>query len=98
MYPQGVITTDQVTWHGGAGLSPSLSATNLGSAERQNKDAFWAGLLYGITAALAVPYFLEFYKAWQDERNGRLKGEPPQGNPWTFSPPGRDTFLKDHDR
>jgi hypothetical protein len=68
MYPQGVITTDQVTWHGSAGLNPSLSATNLASAERQNKDAFWAGLLYGITAALAVPYFLEFYKAWQEER------------------------------
>lgn len=70
MYPQGVITTDQVTWRGSAGLSPSLSATNLASAERQNKDAFWAGLLYGITAALAVPYFLEFYKAWQEVRNG----------------------------
>ncbi len=39
MYPQGVITTDEVTWTGSAGLSPSLSATNLASAERQNKDA-----------------------------------------------------------
>jgi hypothetical protein len=43
MYPQGTVATDKVTWTGGAGLSPSLSATNLASAERQNKDAFWAG-------------------------------------------------------
>jgi len=33
-----------------------MSATNLASAARQNKNAFWAGLLYGITAALAVPF------------------------------------------
>ncbi len=75
MYPQGVITTDEVTWTGSAGLSPSLSATNLASAERQNKDAFWAGLLYGIAAALAIPYLVEFYKTWQDEMK-RPKGTP----------------------
>ncbi len=75
MYPQGMVTTDQVAWHGSAGLNPSLSATNLASAERQNKDAFWAGLLYGIAAALAVPYFVEFYRAWHDERSGRVKSK-----------------------
>jgi hypothetical protein len=75
MYPQGSITTDKVTWTGGAGLSPSLSATNLASAERQNKDAFWAGLLYGIAAALAIPFLVEFYKNWQEEMK-RLKGTP----------------------
>ena len=73
MYPQGMITTNQVTWQGGVGLSPSLSATNLASAARQNKDAFWAGLLYGIAAALAIPYFVEFYKAWEHERDVRVK-------------------------
>jgi len=77
MVPQGLVATDQVIWQGGPGLSPTLSATNLASAERQNKDAFWAGLLYGIAAALAVPFLQEFYKEWQkwqEERIERAKG------------------------
>ena len=75
MYPPGMITTDQVTWHGGVGLSPSVSATNLASAESQNKDAFWAGLLYGIAAALAIPYVVEFYKSWQERREYIVKNK-----------------------
>lgn len=71
MVPQGVVESDQVIWQGGPGLSPTLSATNLASAERQNKDAFWAGLLYGIAAALAVPFLQEFYKEWQKWAHGR---------------------------
>jgi hypothetical protein len=71
MVPQGVVESDQVIWQGGPGLSPTLSATNLASAERQNKDAFWAGLLYGIAAALAVPFLREFYKEWQKWTHGR---------------------------
>ena len=80
MYPQGIITNNQVTWNGGAGLSPSLSATNLHSAERLNKDAFLAGLLYGIAAALAIPYLVEFYKVWHDERERLLKDKLKQGH------------------
>jgi hypothetical protein len=70
MVPQGAVESDQVIWQGGPGLSPTLSATNLASAERQNKDAFWAGLLYGIAAALAVPFLQEFYKEWQKWAHG----------------------------
>jgi hypothetical protein len=79
VYPQGMITTNQVTWQGGVDLGPSLIATNLASAARQNKDAFWAGLLYGIAAALAIPYFVEFYREWQKERDVVLKSKSPQG-------------------
>jgi hypothetical protein len=79
MYPQGMITTDQVTWNGGAGLSPSLSATNLDSAQTQNKDEFYAGLLWGIAAALAIPYFVEFYRVWHEERHPPVKGNAQQG-------------------
>jgi hypothetical protein len=78
MYPPGNITTKQVIWHGGVGLSPTLNATNLASAERQNKDAFWAGLLYGIAAALAIPYLIEFYRVWHDERDHRVKDQHSQ--------------------
>jgi len=75
MYPQGIITNNRVTWNGAESLSPSLSATNLRSAESVQKDGFLAGLLYGIAAALAIPFFLEFYKAWQDERKARVEKE-----------------------
>jgi len=80
IYPPGMITSNQVTWQGGVDLSPSLIATNLASAARQNKDAFWAGLLYGVAAALAIPYFVEFYREWRKERDVILKRESPQGN------------------
>ena len=72
--------SSQVTWQGGVDLSPSLIATNLASAARQNKDAFWAGLLYGIAAALAIPYLVEFYREWRKEREDILKKESLQGN------------------
>jgi hypothetical protein len=75
-----MITSNQVTWQGGVDLSPSLIATNLASAARQNKDAFWAGLLYGVAAALAIPYFVEFYREWRKEREAILESESPQGN------------------
>jgi hypothetical protein len=70
MYPQGLLAPNEVTWQGGVNLSPSLIATNLESAARQNKDAFWAGLLYGVAAALAIPYLVEFYKEWEKARKG----------------------------
>ena len=73
MVPQGTVNTTQVTWQGGPGLSPALSATNLASAERQNKDAFWAGLLYGVAAALAVPFLQEFYQEWKKLREERAE-------------------------
>jgi len=69
MFPPGQIGSSTVTWQGIAGLSPSISATNLASAERQNKDAFWAGLLYGVTAALAVPFLQCLPEAWRDTRS-----------------------------
>jgi hypothetical protein len=59
-----MLASNAVTWQGGVNLSPNLIATNLDSAARQNKDAFWAGLLYGIAAALAIPYLVEFYREW----------------------------------
>jgi hypothetical protein len=68
MFPPGQIGTSTVTWQGVSGLSPSMSATNLASAARQNKDAFWAGLLYGITAALAVPFLQCLPDAWKDTK------------------------------
>jgi hypothetical protein len=80
IFPPGTIMSSQVTWQGGVDLSPSLIATNLASAARQNKDAFWAGLLYGIAAALAIPYLVEFYREWRKEREDILKKESLQGN------------------
>ena len=80
IFPPGAITSNQVTWQGGVDLSPSLIATNLASAARQNKDAFWAGLLYGVAAALAIPYFVEFYREWRKKREDILKNESLQGN------------------
>lgn len=68
MFPPGQIGASTVTWQGVSGLSPSMSATNLASAARQNKDAFWAGLLYGITAALAVPFLQCLPDAWKDTK------------------------------
>ena len=68
MFPPGQIGASTVTWQGVSGLSPSMSATNLASAARQNKDAFWAGLLYGITAALAVPFLQCLPDAWRDTK------------------------------
>jgi hypothetical protein len=79
IYPPGAIASNQVTWQGGVDLSPSLIATNLSSATRQNKDAFWAGLLYGVAAALAIPYFVEFYREWREVRR-KMNNESPQGN------------------
>lgn len=75
MYPPGMITSDQVTWQGGVDLSPSLIATNLASEARQQKDAFWAGLLYGVAAALAIPYLVDFYKEFREERKKILEKE-----------------------
>jgi len=68
MFPPGQIGASTVTWQGVSGLSPSMSAANLASAARQNKDAFWAGLLYGITAALAVPFLQCLPDAWKDTK------------------------------
>jgi hypothetical protein len=58
------------TQPGGAdGLAPSLSATNLASAARQNKDAFWAGLFYGLAAAVGVPFLQGVAEARKDAKH-----------------------------
>lgn len=69
-YPSGQIGSGAIVWQGTAGLAPSLSATNLDSAARQNKDTFLAGLLYGIAAALAVPFVQGFACALPARKNG----------------------------
>lgn len=63
VYPPGQVGSDTIVWQGTGGLAPSLSATNLASASRQNKDAFWAGLLYGLFVALALPFIQGFLVA-----------------------------------
>ena len=63
LFPQGHVLNNEVIWQESSGLSPGLSATNLASAASQTKAAFWAGLLYGVAAALAVPFLQEVHKA-----------------------------------
>lgn len=80
IYPQGQLAPNAVTWQGSVNLSPSLIATNLESAARQNKDAFWAGLLYGVAAALAIPYLVDFYKEWERARKGGGEEKAAEGS------------------
>lgn len=65
MYPTGGIASNLITWKGLGGLDPSLSATNLNSAEQQNKDSFKAGLLWGLAGGFAIPIVQECFDAWR---------------------------------
>ncbi len=80
MFPTGGIASNLITWKGVAGLDPSLSATNLNSAEQQNKDAFWAGLLYGVAGGFAIPFVQECINAWR-HRNDRPAAKPDSDAP-----------------
>jgi hypothetical protein len=64
MFPPGQITSnDEIIWQGTPGLSPSLSATNLSSAENSSKAGFLAGLLYGLAAGLFIPFLQDVSQA-----------------------------------
>jgi hypothetical protein len=79
MYPTGGIATNLITWKGVAGLDPSLSATNLNSAAEQNKDAFWAGLLWGLAGGFAIPFVQECFDAWRNRTKDPPAAEPDSG-------------------
>jgi hypothetical protein len=64
LYPPGQVGSNTIVWQGTDGLAPSLSATNLASANEQNKDSFRSGLLYGVAAAVAVPFVQGFAVAF----------------------------------
>ena len=91
MYPTGQIATNTITWPGGSELSPSLSATNLASAERQNEDAFWAGLMYGIGAALALAFLQGFPEAWKTAKAAEAAEAAEAAKEETKAPAGEDT-------
>ncbi|HEY2689007.1 MAG TPA: hypothetical protein VGJ50_11245 [Streptosporangiaceae bacterium] len=64
MFPPGQITSnDEIIWQGTSGLSPTLSATNLSSAENSSKAGFLAGLLYGLAAGLFIPFLQDVSQA-----------------------------------
>jgi hypothetical protein len=77
MFPPGQITSnDEIIWQGTSGLSPSLSATNLSSAESSSKAGFLAGLLYGLAAGLFIPFLQDVSQAVKATRKPR---EPSPG-------------------
>jgi hypothetical protein len=74
IFPPGQITSgDKIIWQGsqGVALSPSLSATNLTSAERVSKDGFIAGLLFGLAGGFFVPVLQGM--SGTDGKSGRRK-------------------------
>jgi len=72
MFPPGQITSnDEIIWQGTSGLSPSLSATNLSSAENSSKAGFLAGLLYGLAAGLFIPFLQDVSQAVKTTRPPR---------------------------
>jgi hypothetical protein len=72
MFPPGQITSnDEIIWQGTSGLSPSLSATNLSSAENSSKAGFLAGLLYGLAAGLFIPFLQDVSQAVKATRSPR---------------------------
>lgn len=72
MFPPGQITSnDEIIWQGTSGLSPSLSATNLSSAESSSKAGFLAGLLYGLAAGLFIPFLQDVSQAVKATREPR---------------------------
>jgi hypothetical protein len=80
MFPPGQITSnDEIVWQGASGLSPSLSATSLSSAETSSKAGFKAGLFYGIAAGLFVPFLQDVSQAAKETRKRRDGAE--EGTP-----------------
>lgn len=72
MFPPGQITSnDEIIWQGTSGLSPSLSATSLSSAETSSKAGFKAGLFYGLAAGLFVPFLQDVSQAARETRKRR---------------------------
>jgi hypothetical protein len=72
MFPPGQITSDyRIVWQGVSGLSPSLSATNLSTAESASEATFFAGVFYGLGAGFLVPFFQGFPDALDRARSDR---------------------------
>ena len=72
MFPPGQITSDyRIVWEGVSGLSPSLSATNLSTAESASEATFFAGVFYGLGAGFLVPFFQGFPDALDRARSDR---------------------------
>lgn len=72
MFPPGQITSDyRIIWQGVSGLSPSLSATNLSTAESASEATFFAGVFYGLGAGFLVPFFQGFPDAIARARSDR---------------------------
>jgi hypothetical protein len=72
MFPPGQITSDyRIIWQGVSGLSPSLSATNLSTAESASEATFFAGVFYGLGAGFLVPFFQGFPDAIDRARSDR---------------------------
>lgn len=72
MFPPGQITSDyRIVWQGVSGLSPSLSATNLSTAESASEATFFAGVFYGLGAGFLVPFFQGFPEALDRARSDR---------------------------
>jgi hypothetical protein len=89
MFPPGQITSnDEIIWQGISGLSPSLSATSLSSAEDSSKAGFFAGLFYGLAAGLFVPFLQDFSKAWKDARRHSRRAQGGDGRAGTRPAPG----------
>jgi hypothetical protein len=99
MFPPGQITSnDEIVWQGVPGLSPSLSATSLSSAENSSKAGFFAGLLYGLAAGLFVPFLQDLSNAWKAARKHSRRARGRKGAGGTGSapgPPGDSPAAKD---
>ena len=88
MFPPGQITSnDEIIWPGVSGLSPSLSATSLSSAEDSSKAGFFAGLFYGLAAGLFVPFLQDISQAWKDTRKHSHRAQGGDGAGGTRSAP-----------
>jgi hypothetical protein len=95
MVPSGVVTSNNVIWQQGSGLSPTLSATSLSSAANASKETFFAGVLYGLAAGFFVPFVQGFPDAWRTAKAGtrrrrsrvkRRGASPPGRLPATMGP------------
>jgi hypothetical protein len=98
MFPPGQITSnDEIIWRGVPGLSPSLSATSLSSAENSSKAGFFAGLFYGLAAGLFVPFLQDISKAWKDtgKRSRRAQGGDGAADTRSASGPAGDSPAQD---
>lgn len=79
MFPPGQITsTNEIVWQGVSGLSPSLSATNLSSAENISKAGFFAGLCYGLAGGIAVPFVQGVSQTYNEARETKADSRAAQ--------------------